>query len=88
MEVAGRGLFTEWFSDVFGGPKTHELFVCEVHDEGKGLDLRYLDKGSYENLDESYKIIIITIAFTESCFFTLCFLVFGYNPVCSLLFFE
>lgn len=38
---------------MFGGPKTHELFVCEVHDEGKALDLRYLDKGSYENLHES-----------------------------------
>lgn len=42
MEVAARGLFTEWFSGVFGGPRTHELFVYEV-------DLRYLDKGILQN---------------------------------------
>lgn len=65
VEVAARGLFTEWFSGVFGGPKTHEVFVCEVHDEGKALDLRYLDKGSYENLHESYKIIIITLLLSQ-----------------------
>lgn len=42
--------FAKWFSDVFDGHNTNELFVCEVHDERKALDLRYLDKGNYENL--------------------------------------
>lgn len=59
--MAARVLVTAWFSGVFGGPEIHEVFVCEVHDEGKALHLKYLDKGGYENLHESYRIIITTL---------------------------
>lgn len=50
----------------------HEMCVCEV-------DLRYLDKGSYKNLHESYKMIMLLYPLVWCN---------HYNPVCSLLSLE
>lgn len=39
--------FPKWFSDVFDDHNTNDLFVYEIHNKRRALNLKYPDRGNY-----------------------------------------